>query len=105
MKGAYVLISLIILIILIKYMSKKNKPPLMHNTYNQMAGGLGFDLTAAEKERLSPNKGFDDYLKAAESGVIKGCIYGYLLGDSITSAIAPALAYGTISPFMLYMGY
>ncbi len=103
MKGAYVLISLIILIVLFRFINARYRPPMLYN--RRIIGSSGFVPTPAEKERAAPTKGLEDYIRAAESGVIKGCIYGYLLGDSITSAIAPAIAYGTISPMMLYMGY
>ncbi len=94
------LISLIILIFVCRFINARHRPPLLYNKV-----GSGFVPTPAEMERAAPEKGIDDYLRAAESGIIKGCIYGYLLGDDITSAIAPALAYGTISPVMVYMGY
>ena len=51
-------------------------------------------------------KNASDYINCMESGLIKGCIYGYLLGNhGLVSAATSAVIYSTVNPLILYLGY
>lgn len=60
----------------------------------------------AEVKALIKGKTYRDYIDTAHSGLIRGLVFGIILGDlGIVSGIRNAAIYGTINPLFLYMGY
>ena len=80
------------------------------NAYYNMDSSFGRQnikrLIAQEIAREKKNKKSIDYVNASESGIVRGCIIGFLLGNfGLTSGATSALVYGTVSPLMIYLGF
>ncbi len=96
----------------------KNMATVYKNFYRELNSDMDrYKITETDQARINTivkkiidehqnKKELSDYIECIESGVVKGCIFGYLLGSNgITSAVTTAIIYGSVGPIMMYMGY
>lgn len=62
-------------------------------------------LPKAPNKKPKP-KTYNEYINVSHAGLIRGIIFGLLLGaNGIENAIQNAAIYGTMNPFIMYLGY
>lgn len=61
-----------------------------------------YDDTYVGKEE----KSYIEYINTAHSGLIRGLIFGFILGDlGLDTGIKNAAVYGMANPIFMYLGY
>lgn len=59
-----------------------------------------------DEKPIKKENTYRDYIATAHSGLLRGMVFGIILGDlGLVSGIRNAAIYGTINPLFLYMGY
>ena len=57
-------------------------------------------------DKNKSKKTIKDYISASQSGLIRGCIIGYILGDKgLYSSLSSGTTYAIINPMIMYLGY
>jgi predicted Holliday junction resolvase-like endonuclease len=119
-----VIIIIIIFINFVKYYNNKyiktNKYENQHQKYLNFYKELNSDMDRYNIDQVDQNKiaeivnemvekknkkkQLDDYIKISESGLVKGCIFGYILGNyNIYNAFLLGATNAIVNPIILYM--
>lgn len=57
-------------------------------------------------KQTEKEKNYMDYINTAHSGMVRGLVFGIILGDAgLYTGIKNAAIYGVVNPLFLYFGY